>query len=123
MPEAMTSSPVDREQVLERKKRTKADITERISEKLRMNEEVVYSIVNELLLELKVGIGQNKTIELRGLGTFEIRKRSGRDKARNPKTGMPAAVGVHGVVAFRPGRELKKYVWLLRGKDSEDGGG
>jgi nucleoid DNA-binding protein len=44
-----------------------------------------------------------KTVELRGFGTFEVKKRKGRKRARNPKTGENVAVKDHGVATFRPG--------------------
>ena len=47
-------------------------------------------------------------------GTFEVRTRKGREKARNPKTGELVAVDTHGVAVFRPGKELKDLVWDLR---------
>jgi len=47
-------------------------------------------------------------------GTFEIRTRKGREKARNPKTGEIVPVKTHGVTVFRPGKELKKMAWNLR---------
>jgi integration host factor subunit beta len=53
-------------------------------------------------------------VELRGVGTFEVRTRKGRSKARNPKTGEIVSVEDHGVAAFRPGRELKTTAWSVR---------
>ena len=64
--------------------------------------------------QVKAGLLADRVIELRGLGTFEIRTRRGR-KARNPKTGEAVIVNDHGVAHFRPGRELKQKVWNLRG--------
>ena len=64
--------------------------------------------------EIKDGLKENKVIELRGFGTFEVRTRKGREKARNPKTGEVVAVESHGVAIFRPGKELKDAVWNLK---------
>jgi integration host factor subunit beta len=52
-------------------------------------------------------------IELRGFGTFEVKVRKARPKARNPKTGEAISIHSHGVVAFRSGRELKQDVWTI----------
>ena len=65
-------------------------------------------------LGMVVGPDEEKVIELRGFGTFEVRTRKGREKARNPKTGDLVAVDTHGVAVFRPGKELKDLVWNLR---------
>ena len=51
------------------------------------------------------------TAELRGFGTFEVRVRKGKEKARNPKTGEIVSVDKHGVAVFRAGRELKEELW------------
>jgi integration host factor subunit beta len=58
--------------------------------------------------EIKDAILAGKTVELRGFGTFEVKKRKGRQRARNPKTGEIVAVKDHKVAAFRPDRELNK---------------
>ena len=65
-------------------------------------------------------IEKDRVIELRGFGTFEIRTRKGREKARNPKTGDLVSVETHGVAIFRPGKELKDAVWNLRDSSSKD---
>ena len=74
----------------------------------------------QLFEEIKDGLKEDRVIELRGFGTFEIRTRKGRDKARNPKTGDIVAVETHGVAIFRPGKELKDAVWNLRDSSSTD---
>jgi nucleoid DNA-binding protein len=61
--------------------------------------------------ELIKSMLEAKTIELRGFGTFEIKKRKGRAKARNPKTGEVVSNEDHGVAVFRPGKELKVKAW------------
>jgi integration host factor subunit beta len=63
--------------------------------------------------EIKDSLIQQRDIELRGFGTFEVRIRKGRQKARNPKTGELVSVNTHGIAAFRPGRELKQDVWSI----------
>lgn len=82
----------------------------------RLVEEIddVHIIVDEVFNELKKALMEDKVIELRGFGTFEIRTRKGREKARNPKTGEQTSVETHGVAIFRPGKDLKKSAWSLR---------
>lgn len=48
-------------------------------------------------------------IELRGFGTFTIRKRAAR-QARNPRTGDKVTVGERKVVYFRAGKGLKDRI-------------
>jgi len=94
-------------------KLTKAQIIDNIYPKVKVSKRNIHKIVNLFFQELKEGMLQNRIIELRGFGTFEIKNRKGR-KARNPKTGASVIVKDHGVVSFRPGRELKQKAWSLR---------
>lgn len=95
-------------------KLTKAEIIENIFEKVPVNRKDIHTIVDEFFEEVKAALSEDKVVELRGFGTFEVRTRKGRKKARNPRTGEIVSVGDHGVAAFRPGRELKQTVWTLR---------
>ncbi|POR03294.1 integration host factor [Alkalispirochaeta sphaeroplastigenens] len=93
---------------------TKAEIVERISETVDVSKKDIHSIIDAFFGEVKSALVSDKVIEFRGFGTFEIRTRKGRQHARNPKTGEPVAVKNHGVVIFRPGKELKEASWPLR---------
>ena len=95
-------------------KLTKAEIIENIYDKLGINRRDIHVIVDEFFEEVKSGLKSDKVVELRGFGTFEIRTRKGREKARNPKTGEIVPVSAHGVAVFRPGKELKHIAWPLR---------
>jgi len=77
----------------------------------------IQKIVDLFLEEVKETLVSGKIIELRGFGTFEIKIRKGREKARNPKTGEILSVGSHGIAAFRPGRELKQAVWSIKSEE------
>ncbi len=94
-------------------KLTKAAIIENLHSKLGLNRSDIHAVIDELFEEVKEGLKDNRVIELRGFGTFEVRIRKGREKARNPKTGDVVAVDRHGVAIFRPGKELKDEVWKL----------
>ena len=101
------------------KKLTKAEIIENIQVKLGLNRPDVHSVIDEFFEEVKQGLEEDRVIELRGFGTFEVRTRKGRERARNPKTGELVAVDTHGVAIFRPGKELKDFVWKLRQKEDK----
>ena len=95
-------------------KLTKANMIENLHNKLGIARSDIHEIIDELFEEIKDGLKENKVIELRGFGTFEVRTRKGREKARNPKTGEVVTVESHGVAIFRPGKELKDAVWNLK---------
>ena len=98
----------------ERQKITKAEIIENIYAKSKINRKDIHQVIDSFFEEIKDALNDDYIIELRGFGTFEIRTRKGRKKARNPKTGDVVTVKTHGVTVFRPGKELKKMSWELR---------
>ncbi|SRR5574344_1871423 len=100
-------------------KLTKAAIIENLHNKLGYNKDQIHVVIDELFEEIKDGLKDSRVIELRGFGTFEVRIRKGRAKARNPKTGEVVAVEKHGVAIFRPGKELKDFVWDITDGEEE----
>ncbi len=95
-------------------KLTKAEIVENIHDQLGTDRKDIHAIIDEFFEEIKDALANGRTTELRGFGTFEVRIRKGRDKARNPKTGETVSVESHGVAVFRAGKELKDALWELR---------
>jgi integration host factor subunit beta len=106
------------------KKFTKAEIVDSLYQKTGMSRKEIRSIIDLFIEEIKDALIKGMVIELRGFGTFEIKIRKGRQKARNPKTGDIVSVNSHGIAAFRPGRELKQDVWnLTDGNDVSESSG
>ena len=95
------------------KKFTKADIIDALYEKTGMNRTEIRSAVDLFIDEMKEALMRRQVIELRGFGTFEVKVRKARPRARNPRTGENIVIRSHGVVAFRSGRELKQAVWAI----------
>lgn len=87
--------------------------------KINKNEKCPYSkedisyIVGEFISALTDNLKQGNTVELRGLGSFEKKKRAARSNMRNPRTGQEAVSKEHYVMTFRSGKELKEAVWDL----------
>jgi integration host factor subunit beta len=96
-------------------KLTKAELIDALysslSPKSGTTRKEIHELIDGLFSEIKGSILRGKTAELRGFGTFEVKLRKGRSKARNPKTGEILSVKDHGVAIFRPGRELKQEAW------------
>ena len=99
---------------MDEQKTTKADIIELIYLSSDISKKDIRVVVDQLFEVLKDKLSQRAVIELRGFGTFELKQRKGREKARNPKTGEVVSVDSHCVVSFRSGKELKRRVWNLQ---------
>jgi integration host factor subunit beta len=95
---------------------TKAELIDSLHEQTSVNRKDIHALIDGLFHEIKQAILAEKAVELRGFGTFEVRMRKGRKKARNPKTGEPVSVSDHGVAIFRPGRDLKQEAWKIHGR-------
>ncbi|MBN2810663.1 integration host factor subunit beta [Treponema zuelzerae] len=102
-------------------KQTKSELIENIYQKSGHELKDIRGIVDLFLEEIKSALENDQCVELRGFGTFEIRERKGRKKARNPKTGEIVSVEDHAVVAFRSGKDLKNTVWDIPSRRSADG--
>ncbi len=95
-------------------KMTKAEIIENISDKYGLQHRDIHNVIDAFCEEVKHALSEDRVVELRGFGTFRIRTKKGRERARNPKTGEIVPVPTHGVAVFRPGRELKELSWNIR---------
>ncbi|KGM43256.1 Integration host factor alpha/beta [Olavius algarvensis spirochete endosymbiont] len=96
-------------------KMTKGEIIEHIHDgESGATRGTIHCVIDSFFEEVKNALSDDRVVELRGFGTFEIRTRKGREKARNPKTGELVPVKTHGVTVFRPGKELREIAWNLR---------
>src|SRR5262245_66554826 len=75
--------------------------------KLKTNKivQLTFDAIVDTLLE-------DKRIELRNFGVFEVKQRKAR-KARNPRTGERVDVPPKNVVTFKPGKEMEELVRQL----------
>ena len=96
-----------------REKLSKAEIVENIYPLVKVSKKSIHRIIDLFFDQIKTGLLADRIIELRGLGTFEIRTRKGR-KARNPKDRRHRGHTEPRRGPFQPGRELKQKVWDLR---------
>ena len=95
------------------KKFTKADIIDAMYEKTGMSRTEIRNAIDLFIDEMKDALLRRQIIELRGFGTFEIKVRKARARARNPRTGETISIRSHGAVTFRSGRELKQAAWKI----------
>jgi integration host factor subunit beta len=113
---------VDAEDRMTAKKITKTELVDRVYEKTGIARKDIKTVMDLTLEGIKEALTDGTVIELRGFGTFEVRRRKGRQKARNPKTGERVSVTSHGIAAFRPGREMKQAVWNVASESENDSG-
>ena len=88
---------------------TKAELVEevsRVSELTKKHSEVIVDTVFKSIID---ALHRGEKIELRGFGSFRLRKREPR-KGRNPKTGDKVDVPPKKVPYFKPGKELKDLI-------------
>ena len=89
---------------------TKTDLIEKISEKVNfLNKKQTDRVVNCIFENIKQALEKGDKVEIRGFGSFTIRKRNPRE-GRNPLTGDKVNVPAKRVPFFRAGKELKKMV-------------
>jgi integration host factor subunit beta len=88
---------------------TKAELVEevsRVSDLTKKHSEVIVETVFKSIID---ALHRGEKIELRGFGSFRLRKREPR-KGRNPKTGDRVDVPPKKVPYFKPGKELKELI-------------
>jgi integration host factor subunit beta len=67
------------------------------------------TIVNRLFCSIVDALQRDDKIELRGFGSFRVRRRRSR-QGRNPKTGDRVEVPEKRIPYFKPGKELKDLI-------------
>ncbi len=88
---------------------TKADLINILIQEMGMSKKNAESVVNTFLGSMIESLQRGEGIELRGFGSFRIRKRNPR-VGRNPQTGEKVNVPAKNVVYFKPGKELKDSI-------------
>jgi len=91
---------------------TKKEIVKAISDEIGMTQLKTKEIVQKTFDAIVETLIQDRRIELRNFGVFEVKKRAAR-KARNPRTGERVDVAEKYVVTFKPGKEMEEKVRQL----------
>jgi DNA-binding protein HU-beta len=88
---------------------TKADLVDIVSRGTGITKIETAAIIEGFLRSIIDTLAENKSIEIRGFGSFKVKKRKAR-KARNPRSGEEVFVEEHYVPAFKFSREFKEMV-------------
>jgi nucleoid DNA-binding protein len=88
---------------------TKADIVEVIASATGLTKVETEAVVDGFIMTVITAMKEGKNIEIRGFGSFKIKKRKSR-MARNPRTGAQVMVDEHFVPIFKVSKEMKQVV-------------
>jgi integration host factor subunit beta len=88
---------------------TKAELVEEVARASALSRKHTEVIVDAVFSSILDALQKGDKIELRGFGSFRIRRREGRT-GRNPKTGAGVLVPAKKVPHFKPGKELRELV-------------
>ena len=82
------------------------DVTKNVAGKTGLEQKAVAEVLKIFLGEIEASIIEERSIQLRPLGTFVVKKRRAK-MGRNPLTNEPVPVPEHFTLTFRPSRRFK----------------
>ena len=88
---------------------TKADLAEKIYEKLNCQKREAVELVDLTLEVLKEAIATEGHIKISGFGNFTVKQKADR-KGRNPQTGESITISSRKVLTFKPSTVLKSRI-------------
>ena len=90
---------------------TKADLVEQVAEAIGpgVTKKDCALVADAFLNAIKRALANGENIEIRGFGTFKVKKRKSR-MARNPRTGEPVEVPARLVPVFKPSKIIRERV-------------
>jgi nucleoid DNA-binding protein len=97
---------------------TKKEIVKTISDEIGLTQLKTKEIVQKTFDAIVEALVEERRIELRNFGVFEVKQRAAR-KARNPRTGAKVFVPEKFVVTFKPGKEMEEKVRELERRHAE----
>ncbi len=88
---------------------TKADIVERIYEKVGFSKKEATDVVESIFEIIKGHLEQGEKIKISGFGNFVLNTKRPR-KGRNPQTGEEIVISGRRVLSFKPSPVLRKAI-------------
>lgn len=92
---------------------TKADIVEKVYQKIGFSKKEASELVEMVFSELKAKLCSGDKVKISGFGNFVVRGKKER-VGRNPQTGEQIKISARRVLTFRPSQVLKA---MLNGED------
>ncbi len=88
---------------------TKAELVERIYEKLGLTKKECYNIVEAVFDIMKDALNKGENLKISSFGAFNVKQKNAR-KGRNPQTGETITISERRVITFRPSKILKDAI-------------
>ena len=85
---------------------TKADLVDKIFEKIGLSKKEAQEIIEILFDTMKQTFVEGESVKISGFGTFNVRNKVAR-RGRNPKTGEELEISPRQVITFRASNQLK----------------
>lgn len=92
---------------------TKADIVEKVYQKIGFTKKEASRLVEMVFDSIKGTLEKGEKVKISGFGNFVVRKKKER-VGRNPQTGEQIKISARHVLTFRPSQVLKA---ILNGED------
>jgi len=88
---------------------TKADIVNRVFEKVGLTKKESVDVVEELFGLIKDTLEAGEKIKIAGFGNFEVKEKNDR-RGRNPQTGEEITIEARRILTFKASAALKQAV-------------
>jgi len=88
---------------------TKAELVERVADKLQLTKKQPEAVVNMVLHYITEALSEGDKVELRGFGSFRIRRRNPHE-GRNPQTGDTGQIPAKRVPFFQAGKSSARWL-------------
>jgi integration host factor subunit alpha len=88
---------------------TKADIFEKVSEKLGLSKKESAELVEAVFALIKSTLESGEKLKIAGFGNFEVKQKADR-RGRNPQTGETITIEARRILTFKPSQVLKSAI-------------
>lgn len=88
---------------------TKADIVEKIYEKVGFSKKESAELVELVFDLMKTTLEKGEKIKVAGFGNFEVKEKADR-RGRNPQTGEEITITARRILTFKPSQVLKSMI-------------
>jgi integration host factor subunit alpha len=88
---------------------TKADIVERIHEKIGFSKKESAELIEAVFSLIKSTLESGEKLKIAGFGNFEVKQKADR-RGRNPQTGETITIEARRILTFKPSNVLKTAI-------------